>query len=174
MDNQTSGFIAACLEATCFSRSFKPVHMMFYNDHYRDIKTRGRQFHGNFGRFKNPLLWRHNGRDSVSNHQPHDGLLHRLFRRRSNKTSKLRVMLPFDDVITLYKKRVQLWRKHDQLSSISMILQAIRRNHYSVRPSGTCTRYTSQELYARFAMCHVLLSVLIISFRVMNEEYSFQ
>ena len=36
-------------------------------------------------------LWRHNGRDSVSNHQPHDCLLNRLFRRRSKKTSKLRV-----------------------------------------------------------------------------------
>ena len=37
------------------------------------------------------LRWRHNGRDSVSNHQPHDCLLNRLFRRRSNKTSRLRV-----------------------------------------------------------------------------------
>ena len=66
------------------------------------------------------LRWRHNGRDSVSNHQPHDYLLNRLFKRRSKKTSKLRVtglcagnsqgtdefkwpvtqkMLPFDDVI---------------------------------------------------------------------------
>ena len=35
--------------------------------------------------------WRHNGRDSVSNHQPHDCLLNRLFRRKSKKTSKLRV-----------------------------------------------------------------------------------
>ena len=68
------------------------------------------------------LLWRHNGCDSVSNHQPHHCLLNRLFRRRSKKTSKLRVtglcagihrgpvnsphkwpvtrkMFPFDDVI---------------------------------------------------------------------------
>ena len=37
------------------------------------------------------LQWRHNGRDSVSNHQPHDCLLNRLFRRWSKKTSKLRV-----------------------------------------------------------------------------------
>ena len=37
------------------------------------------------------LQWHHNGRDSVSNHQPHDCLLNRLFRRRSKKTSKLRV-----------------------------------------------------------------------------------
>ena len=36
------------------------------------------------------LQWRHNGRDSVSNHQPHGCLLGRLFRRRSKKTSKLR------------------------------------------------------------------------------------
>ena len=67
------------------------------------------------------LQWRHNGHDSVSNHQPHDCLLNRLFRRRSKKTSKLwslalvrgihrgpvnsphkwpvtRKMFPFDDV----------------------------------------------------------------------------
>ena len=41
--------------------------------------------------FDSILLWRHNGHDSVSNHQPHDCLLNRLFRRRSKKTSKLRV-----------------------------------------------------------------------------------
>ena len=71
------------------------------------------------------LRWRHNGRDGVSNHQPHDCLLNRLFRRRSKKMSKLRVtglcvgkspgpvisphkwpvtrkMFPFDDVIIYY------------------------------------------------------------------------
>ena len=37
------------------------------------------------------LQWSHNGHDSVSNHQSHDCLLNRLFRRRSKKTSKLRV-----------------------------------------------------------------------------------
>ena len=69
-----------------------------------------------------PLLWRHNEHDSVSYHQPRGCLLDRLFRRRSKKTSKLRVtglcagnspgpvnsphkgpvtrkMFPFDDVI---------------------------------------------------------------------------
>ena len=62
------------------------------------------------------LQWRHKGRDCVSNHQPHHCLFNRLFRRRSKKTSKLRVadplcrefsgdrpvtrkMFPFDDVI---------------------------------------------------------------------------
>ena len=68
------------------------------------------------------LRWRHNDHTGVSNHQPHGCLLNRLFRRRSNKTSKLRgtglcagnspgpvnsphkgpvtrKMFPFDDVI---------------------------------------------------------------------------
>ena len=40
---------------------------------------------------KTSLQWRHHGRDGVSDHQPHDCLLNRLFRRRSKKTSKLRV-----------------------------------------------------------------------------------
>ena len=37
------------------------------------------------------LQWRHNGRDGVSNHHPHDCILNRLFRRRSKKTWKPRV-----------------------------------------------------------------------------------
>ena len=37
------------------------------------------------------LRWRHNGRDSVSNHQPHYYLLNLLFKCRSKKISKLRV-----------------------------------------------------------------------------------
>ena len=68
------------------------------------------------------LRWCHNDHSGVSNHQPHGCLLNRLFRRRSKKTSKLRVtglcagkspgpvnsphkgpvtrkMFPFDDVI---------------------------------------------------------------------------
>ena len=68
------------------------------------------------------LQWRYNERDGVSNHQPHERLLNRLFWRRSKKTSKLHVtglcagnsqvtgefpaqspvtqkMFPFDDVI---------------------------------------------------------------------------
>ena len=43
------------------------------------------------GRFCYSLQWRHNEHNSVSNHQPHDCLLNRLFRCRSKKTSKLRV-----------------------------------------------------------------------------------
>ena len=42
-------------------------------------------------RFMLSIPWRHNERDGVSNHQPHDCLPNNLFRRRSKQTSKLRV-----------------------------------------------------------------------------------
>ena len=42
--------------------------------------------------FSIQLHWRHNDHDSVSNHQPHGCLINHLFRSRSKKTSKLRVI----------------------------------------------------------------------------------
>ena len=39
----------------------------------------------------NALFCRHDGRDGISNHQPHDCLLNRSFRHRSKKTSKCHV-----------------------------------------------------------------------------------
>ena len=47
--------------------------------------------HPSIDKIKGTLRWRHNGPDSVSNHQPHDCLLNRLFSRRPKKTLKLRV-----------------------------------------------------------------------------------
>ena len=38
-----------------------------------------------------PLQWHHDGRDGVSNHQPHHFVLNGLFRRRSKEPSKLRI-----------------------------------------------------------------------------------
>ena len=45
----------------------------------------------NFAGVEVPLQWRRNERDGVSNHRRLDCLLIRLIRRRSRKTSKLRV-----------------------------------------------------------------------------------
>ena len=42
-------------------------------------------------RYSTSLQWCHNEHDGVSNHQPRDCLLSRLFMRRSKKTSKFRV-----------------------------------------------------------------------------------
>ena len=63
------------------------------NMKYGRYKSISRGFHdfARSGTEPFTLRWRHNGRYSVSNHQPHDCLLNGLFRRRSKKTSKLRV-----------------------------------------------------------------------------------
>ena len=81
------------------------------------------------------LHWRHNDHGAVSNHQSHGCLLNRLFRRRSKKTSKLRVtglcagnspgpvnsphkgpvtrkMFPFDDVI-MFRNQSIIWHGID-------------------------------------------------------------
>ena len=97
--------------------------MVWYRRRCDDIIT---SCQGNASRVPGPSLqWRHNGGYSVSNHQPYDCLLMRLFRRRSKQTWKLRVtglcagnspgpvnfphkwpvtrkMFPFDDVIMFW------------------------------------------------------------------------
>ena len=70
------------------------------------------------------LQWRHNGRDSVSNHQLHDCLLNRIFRRISKKTSKLRVTGvcagnspgtgEFPAQMASYAENVSIWWRHHE------------------------------------------------------------
>ena len=90
--------------------------LLFYSElNYQDNQP-------NHSKMEAVSHWRRNGRDGVSNHQPHDCLLNCLFTRGSKKTSKLaslafvwgihrwpvniphkgpvtRKMFPFDDVI---------------------------------------------------------------------------
>ena len=77
------------------------------------------------------LEWRHNGRDSVSNHQPHDCLLNHLFRRRSKKTWKLRVTglcegnspgtSEFPAQMASNAENVSIWWRHPAWSNIYWI-----------------------------------------------------
>ena len=74
------------------------------------------------GKWVISLHWRHNDHDGVSNHQPHGCLLNRLFRRRSKKTSKLRVTGPLCGEFTgtgefpaqraSYTENVSIWWRH--------------------------------------------------------------
>ena len=88
---------------------------------------------------QSPLQWRHNERDGASKHRRLDCLLNRSFRRRSEKTSKLRVTglcegnspvagefpahkgpitrktFPFDDVIMVDKRVSYLWKCNARL-----------------------------------------------------------
>ena len=68
------------------------------------------------------LRWHHNERDIVSNHQPHDCLLSRLFRRRSKKTSKHRTTglcagnspgtAEFPSQMASHAENVSIWWRH--------------------------------------------------------------
>ena len=74
---------------------------------------------------RDSLQWRHNGRDGVSNHQPHDCLLNHLFRHRSKKTSKLRVTGlcagnspgtgEFPTQKASYAENVSIWWRHHEV-----------------------------------------------------------
>ena len=81
------------------------------------------------------LQWRHNGLDSVSNHKPHDCLFNHLFRRRSKKTSKLRVIVlcagnsPVTDELPVqmasYAEKVSIWWRHDAfLTRMRSVIQS--------------------------------------------------
>ena len=68
------------------------------------------------------LRWCHNDHAGVSNHQPHGCLLNRLFRRKSKKTSKLRVTGlcagnspgtgEFPAQMASYAENVSIWWRH--------------------------------------------------------------
>ena len=104
------------------------------------------------------ICTRHNGLDGVSNHQPYDYLLSRLFRRRSKKTSKLRVtglqvcgeftggpvnfphkwpvtrkMFPFDDVIMVYLPTTSPVKPSWMLNDLDFIFW--KRNTPRAQPS---------------------------------------
>ena len=86
------------------------------------LRSQGSTTERNLWLKQTSLRWRHNERDSVSNHQPHDCLLNRLFRRRSKKTSKPRVTGlsegnspgtgEFPAQMDSYAENVSIWWRH--------------------------------------------------------------
>ena len=68
------------------------------------------------------LQWRHNGSDSLSNHQPHDCFINHLFRHRWKKTPKLCIMEAgeFPTQITSHAENVSIsWRHHENSEIIN-------------------------------------------------------
>ena len=95
-----------------------------------------------------PLQWRHNDHDIVSNHQPHGCLLNRLFRRRSKKTSKLRVTGlcagnspetgEFLAQMASYAENVFIWWRHHAAARLWHVWvitsgKTVGRNYPSIR-----------------------------------------
>ena len=90
---------------------------------------------------------RHNGRDGVSNHQPHDCLLNRLFRHRSKKRSKLRVTGlcagnspgtgEFPAQMASNAEKVSIWWRHHH--------DVLRRDAFIQTSSGSTGRINSMR-----------------------------
>ena len=81
------------------------------------------------GKLPAALRWRHIGRDSVSNHLPHDCLLNRLFRRRSKKTSNHRPFAgnsprtdEFPAQMASNAENVSIWWRHHALGVCKAIV----------------------------------------------------
>ena len=90
-----------------------------------------------------PLHWRHNEHDGVSDHQPHDCLLNRLFMRRSRETSELRVadLCAGNSPVTgefpaqraSNAENVSIWLHHHVISHDHSAFQTLQRQeHHSV------------------------------------------
>ena len=87
------------------------------------------------------LLWRHNGQDDVSNHQPHRCLRNCLFGHISKKTSKLRVTGlcagnspgtgEFPAHMASNAENVSIWWRHHEVSSMDHWLHHI--TYWSVK-----------------------------------------
>ena len=108
------------------------------------------------------LEWRHNGHDSVSNHQPHDRLLNRLFRRRSKKTSKLRVTGlcvgnspgtgEFPAQMASNAENVSIWWRHHKILNghsppyvRDIILMTVsERTHYGLHNANELTTFPTR------------------------------
>ena len=79
--------------------------------------------------------WRHNGRDSISNHKPRDCLLNRLFRCKSKKTWKLRVTGlcagnspgtgEFPAQMASNAESVCIWWRHHEVTALWTISQTV-------------------------------------------------
>ena len=104
------------------------------------------------------LLWRQNGRNCVSNHQPYGCLLNRLFRRRSKKTSKLRVTglcvgnspgpvnSPHKGPVT--RKMFSIWWRHHEIMACRLFgLNIIWSNADLSSPIGTHRKKISEFLF---------------------------
>ena len=83
---------------------------------------------------ESPLKWRHDERDGVPNHQPHDRLLSRLFRHISKKTSKLRVTGIWIIILGGFFRSLRFCgRKHTWVYGLDLIDIAITAGIFSAK-----------------------------------------
>ena len=106
-----------------------------------------------------PLQWRDNGCDSVSNHQLRDCLLNRLFRRRPKRTSKLRVTglcagnspvtEEFLAQMANNAENVSIWWRHHAMRSSKSCIKKKKQSpnknwyHNNLHHSSVCHHFES-------------------------------
>ena len=100
------------------------------------------------------LRWRHNDHAGVSNHQPHGCLLNRLFRRKSKKTSKLRVTGlcagnspgtgEFPAQMASYAENVSIWWRHHVLWKCMRPINGIMCYWYSIETPWRCMHWVNK------------------------------
>ena len=126
-----------------------------------------------------PLRWRHNGRDSVSNHQPRDCLLNPLFRCRSKKTSKRRVTGlcagnspgtgEFPARMASNGENVSIWWRHHEFQGSSTA---------PPRLGSVLFLAATKQLYEWFnpSVCHTLFTIFPWSHHheIFNSYYQWQ
>ena len=118
--------------------------------------------------FSLTLQWRYNDHDCVWSHQPHGCLLNRLFRRRSKKTSKLRVTglcvgnspgpVNSPHKRASYAENASIWWRHhaNEVSWTTLSLEAKQM----LLPKHVCISWCNEEYdiyslsYIRCMKCH--------------------
>ena len=118
------------------------------------------------------LRWRHNGRDCVSNHQPHHCLLNRVFRRRSKKASKLRVTGPAQRASNA--ENVSIWWRHHVLP-LNCFATARVRHVIEQRDSRIKILQVCLPLIPLHKKCrgHVTNNNITINLRRLYKAYSY-
>ena len=152
----------------CILWSYRPVHPM-------KLQTSASY------EVTDPLQWRNNGGDSVSNHQPHDYLLNRLFRRRSKKTSKLRVTRlcvgnspgtsEFPAQMASYAENVSIWWRHHAVHPMKLQTSA------SFETTDQCIlwRYISFLKSVAYTLTHTVVASRAAGLETPSTEiYFFQ
>ena len=127
------------------------------------------------------LRWRHNGCDSVSNHQPRECLLSRLIRRTSKKTSQLRVTGlcagnspetgEFPAQMASNAENVSIWWRHHVMycnqiwGSINLSKLQVLQNKAVRIVTGSPPRSNSENIY----ICSGIMKLTYINTYLMGR-----
>ena len=92
IDAERKESVSGALMGGCHTRQRRAGYWKYFK-HRLDACTTRTPKYRKYRKYQDLLTsqWRHDGRNGVSNQQPCDCLLNRLFRRRSKKTLTLRV-----------------------------------------------------------------------------------